>query len=307
MLYILLLIFLDTFQYGILLSKVTPDVAVLVDTLGLNRPDFKPEYDRLFTKNAINARVLIKVSDKNLMHTPAVFQSNYSEIELTRSAYSENCKKIFLDIDTEFLENEPSQNLIGYIKGQTDTCIVFSAHYDHLGSMGEGVYFPGAHDNASGTAMVLDIARHYKSLKVKPHYTLIFILFAGEEIGLIGSFYFTENPLFALSKIKFLINIDIVGSGDKGIQVVNGKEFPNQFNILTSINTNKKYLPQIKIRGSAANSDHYPFFVKGVPSFFIYTLGEYKEYHNIYDRADAVPLSGYEGLFRLLLGFVSEL
>ncbi len=297
----------DTFQYGILLSKVTPDVAVLVDTLGLNRPDFKPEYDRLFTKNAINARVLIKVSDKNLMHTPAVFQSNYSEIELTRSAYSENCKKIFLDIDTEFLENEPSQNLIGYIKGQTDTCIVFSAHYDHLGSMGEGVYFPGAHDNASGTAMVLDIARHYKSLKVKPHYTLIFILFAGEEIGLIGSFYFTENPLFALSKIKFLINIDIVGSGDKGIQVVNGKEFPNQFNILTSINTNKKYLPQIKIRGSAANSDHYPFFVKGVPSFFIYTLGEYKEYHNIYDRADAVPLSGYEGLFRLLLGFVSEL
>ncbi len=294
-------------KFDSLIAQNYKGKAVLIDTSGLRKPSFSDTYTRYFTGNALGASVILKISDKNLMQVPATFSASFTEIEIMRDALPDSFTTLSLDIDSKFLKNENTQNVIGYIKGKSDTCIIFSAHYDHIGMMGNGVYFPGAHDNASGTAMVLDLARHYKFQKKKPNYTLVFMLFSGEEIGLRGSSYYVENPLFPLSKIKFLINLDIVGSGDKGIQVVNGKEFRKQFDILTQLNENQHYLPQIKIRGSAANSDHYPFFVKGVPSFFIYTLGDYKEYHNIYDRADAVPLSGYEGLFKLMVDFVENL
>jgi len=72
------------------------------------------------------------------------------------------------------------------------------------------------------------------------------------------------------------------------------------------INKNNQYLQTVNIRGPAANSDHYPFYEKGVHSIFIYTLGEYSEYHNIYDDAENLPLIEYEDLFRLLLDFVDS-
>jgi len=99
----------------------------------------------------------------------------------------------------------------------------------------------------------------------------------------------------------------MVGSGDKGIQIVNSTVFKKEFALIDNINSEKKYLPQIKKRGAAANSDHYFFYEKGVKSFFIYTLGEYKEYHNINDKAENLPLSEYEDLFRLLTEFVEKI
>ncbi len=276
---------------------------LIIDTIGLNQPNFKTVYDRYFSDNQINAKVVVRVTDKGLLHVPAVSKKKYTEIILRKDAFPKVVSKAVLNIKTKFLKHEKTQNLIGYIEGKTDSFIVFTAHYDHIGMMGNDAYFPGAHDNASGTAMVLDLARYYHAQKEKPNYSTAFILFSGEEIGLKGSLYYVEHPLFPLSKIKFLVNLDIVGSGDEGIKIVNGSVFKSQFQILSDINAEHNYLPAVKSRGAAANSDHYPFYAKSVPSFFIYTLGTYKEYHNIYDRADKVPLSGYEYLFKLLIEF----
>jgi Zn-dependent M28 family amino/carboxypeptidase len=172
--------------------------------------------------------------------------------------------------------------------------------------MGQDVIFPGANDNASGTAMVMDLARHYS--ESNPDYSIAFILFSGEEAGLYGSKFYTENPLFPLKKIKLLINLDMVGTGSGGISFVNGSKFPEFLKIVNQINDEKNYLTKVKSRGESCNSDHCFFYQKGVKAFFIYSMGkEYMHYHNIYDKANALPLTKYEEIFKLLIDTVLKL
>ena len=212
-----------------------------------------------------------------------------------------------VDIENAFIERFPSRNICGIIKGksQPDSLIVFTAHYDHLGGMGKNTYFPGANDNASGVSMILNLARYFQ--QNSPSCSIAFVCFSGEEAGLIGSHYFSEYPLFDLKKVKFLINLDLTGTGDEGITVVNATEFKKEFEILNEANAGNKYLPKIKSRGKAANSDHYYFSQRGVPSFFIYTNGGVKAYHDIYDISATLPLTEYEDLFRLLRDFVNRI
>jgi len=125
-------------------------------------------------------------------------------------------------------------------------------------------------------------------------------LFSGEEAGLMGSKYYASNPLFPLEKIKVLFNTDLVGTGEDGINVAEGTVFKKEFTRLDSINSLKKYLVKINACVPAANSDQSPFYDKGVKALFILTLGNYKEYHNNYDKADGLPLSRFEELFSLL-------
>ncbi|MBK5284656.1 MAG: Zn-dependent exopeptidase M28 [Bacteroidia bacterium] len=218
-------------------------------------------------------------------------------------------KKISFDVTNKIIPEFKTQNLAGYYDGTSaeDSFIVITAHYDHLGMMGDSVYFPGANDNASGTSMMLDFLKYYSSEKNRPKCKVAFVAFAGEEAGLRGSEYFVNNPMIPLNRIKFLINLDLVGTGDEGIMVVNATEHPDKFKVLKKINKEKKYFSNIGQRGKAKNSDHYWFTEKGVKCFFIYTLGGISAYHDIYDRAETVPLTKYENLFRLLRDFVMEL
>ena len=83
--------------------------------------------------------------------------------------------------------------------------------------------------------------------------------------------------------------------------------FPEEFESLVKINSEKKYLSVVSPRGEAAISDHYPFYKKGVKAFYIYTLGGISEYHNIKDRPETLPLTKYNELFKLLTDFVVTL
>ena len=125
-----------------------------------------------------------------------------------------------------------------------------------------------------------------------------------KSLVLLGSKHFVESPLFDLSKIKFLLNFDISGTGDDGIQVVNGSVYRDQFDRLKKINEEQELLSQVKIRGAACNSDHCMFDSKGVPNFFIYTLGGIQAYHDIYDKSETLPLTEFEDYFRLVVAFV---
>jgi hypothetical protein len=104
-----------------------------------------------------------------------------------------------------------------------------------------------------------------------------------------------------------MINLDLVGTGDEGMTVVNAVDLPDQFNLLTKINEQKGYMPKINKRTNAPNSDHYFFATKGVKAIFIYTLGGIKAYHDIYDRAETLPLTKFKELFGLLTDFIEEL
>lgn len=213
-------------------------------------------------------------------------------------------KEITLNIKSEFTEFK-NKNVIGYIPGKnTKKYIFFTAHYDHLGKMGQAI-FPGANDNASGTAMLLSVAKHYA--KNQPNYSLVFCFFSGEEAGLEGSKHFVYYPILNLKKIKMVINIDIMGSAENGITVVNASEHKKQFDKLLKINTEKNYLPEIKRRGPTANSDHYYFTKFGVPAFFIYSMGNVKNYHDIDDTFENTPLNNFDEVQNLFIDFVEKL
>ena len=253
----------------------------------------------------IKPKALILLKDK-LTQSVETYIPEYPTIEILRTAI-ENPKKINFSIENKFIANYQSQNIIGYIKGNQypDSFIVFSAHYDHLGQLGKKNYFPGANDNASGCAMLLSLAKYYA--KHQPKYSVTFIAFGGEELGLLGSKYYVEHPLFSLTKIKFLVNMDIMGTGDEGIKVVSATENKNEFDQLVKINSEKKLLTSVQPRGKASISDHYFFEEAGVKTFFIYTLGGIKAYHDIYDRSETLPLTKFAEVYNLLLNFTDYL
>jgi len=244
---------------------------------------------------------------KKLTYTVATSLNNKLVIELLKDSFMGDLKEINVEFKNKFIRDFESQNIVGYVKGieQPDSFLVFSAHYDHLGAMGKTAYFPGANDNASGVSMLLNLAKYFQ--KNPSRYSVAFLLFSGEEAGLLGSKYYTEHPLFPLQQIKFLTNLDLLGTGNDGIMVVNASMYKSQFEKLVSVNNEKKYVPQIKQRGKAANSDHYWFSEKGVPCFFIYTLGGTTSYHDVYDIEKTLPLTDYSDVGKLLIDFNSSL
>ncbi len=281
---------------------------LLIDTAGVKNKEFKEAYNYIISANAFRAKGIIKVEHKGLTHVPSQKESDFVVVKIAKQALpKQQIDSIEITVENKYYQNYVTNNIAAYIQGKSDTFIVFSAHYDHLGEMGKGIYFPGANDNGSGVAMLLDLLRYYSKHQEKLKYSIAFLFFSGEELGLLGSFYYVENPIFPLEKIKLLLNLDMVGSGDKGITVVNGSVFRDDFDKIVNLNKQKKYLPKVAIRGAAANSDHFPFYKKGVKSFFIYTMGKYKEYHSIHDNARNIPLSKYKGLFRLLTNYIENI
>lgn len=207
-------------------------------------------------------------------------------------------------VEAELKTNYKTGNVLGYFSGKSipDSMIVLTAHYDHLGQLGEGAFIPGANDNASGIAMLLTLAKYFKDNP--PDYSLVFIALSAEELGLLGAQHFVENPSIDLKKIKFLVNFDLAGTGDEGIKVVNGSVFQKEFDRLSMINSEKKYLPAVKRRGEACISDHCMFYMKGIPSFYIYTLGGINAYHDINDKYETLPFTEFVDYSKLMVEFI---
>ena len=212
-------------------------------------------------------------------------------------------------VDADLQHNYQTQNLAAIIRGhaQPDSFLVVSAHYDHLGMMGRKAYFPGANDNASGVAMLLELAAYYARPENRPAYSVVFLLFGAEEAGLVGSRYFVAHPLVPLPRIKFLVNLDLLGTGEEGATVVNGKVYEPAYQRLTALNDVHHYLPRLTARGRAANSDHFPFSEAGVPAFFLYTRGGSQAYHDVHDQPAALSLAGFAGAFGLVRDFLDTL
>ena len=283
-----------------------PDKFVLVDKRGIEDKDQLKFFESMIY-NPIKAKGIIVVTDEKLTHGMSREAFGHAALIVKRSSLPKEIKKIKIQLESRHFDSYITRNVIGMIKGSTvpDSFLVFTAHYDHLGRMGTNTYFPGANDNASGTAMILDLVRYYRDHP--PKYSVAFMFFSAEEVGILGSKYYTENPLFPVNKIKFLLNLDLMGNGDEGITVVNGSVHKREFDLLSKINTDKDYVMKVKSRGKAANSDHYFFSEQGVPAFFIYTLGKHKAYHDIEDTAENLPLVEYVDLVKLIVDFAQEL
>lgn len=253
------------------------------------------------------AKGVVIIEDKKLTWSVARKKYKHPVIRILKHAIKDDAKSITVKIDEKFCKKHKTQNVIGMIKGtaKPDSFIVFTGHYDHLGRMGKATYFPGANDNASGISMLLNLAKYYSKNPQK--YSILFIAFAGEEAGLIGSEYFVKQPLIPLKQIKFLLNMDLLGTGDDGLMVVNGDVHKELFSKMENINQEKQYVKSLQKRGKARNSDHYWFSENEVPCFFIYTLGGITAYHDVFDKAETLPLTDYNDVFILIKDFITAL
>ena len=212
-----------------------------------------------------------------------------------------------LNVDNQFLEDYGLFNVIAKVEGaRHDSCYVFTAHYDHLGNLGPRVFYPGANDNASGTATILTLAEHYA--RNRPQFDMYFLAFSGEDANLRGSTYYVEHPVVPLEQIKFLFNIDMIGDDNPAIYCELSDAGMKQFSKFEEVNASQHLFTKIDRGELAANSDHYPFAERGVPCIFLENQegSAFPHYHTPADNFKTVKFDSYEPVFRLVTGFIEN-
>jgi aminopeptidase YwaD len=219
-----------------------------------------------------------------------------------------NTNTIELKIQVEWQnKNRNTSNAIGYINNKANSTVILGAHYDHLGygednnSMYRGkekLIHNGADDNASGTAALIELARILKKNGSKK-FNYVFIAFSGEELGLFGSKFYVENPLWPLTNVNYMINMDMVGRLNDSTQTLTVGGYgtsPTWGNIITK---NMAGL-NIKIDSSGTGpSDHASFYRKDIPVLFFFT-GLHTDYHKPEDDADKINFDGEVKIIRLI-------
>ena len=284
------------------------DIFVYIDASSFKSSDegehrrFDGQMRDLQRRNPFNSRGVIVGMENMSTYSPANtdYEHGYAYIEVLSSQMPKKVKKIDCSFFTRFHPNYPTQNVYGYVKGEVDTMIVYTAHYDHLGTMGDSVVFYGAHDNASGVAAVLDLAR--MAVADKPHYTQVFCFFSGEEAGLRGSKYGAEHPVFDFSKVRLLMNLDMLCGGSEGLMVFNAEGEGSKvfFERLKGLNNVLELVPELRPRENRPNSDHW-WFSKHVPALFFLTMGQrYGGYHDPYDTCERCGLENYLSIMTLI-------
>lgn len=196
-----------------------------------------------------------------------------------------------------------TNNIIGVIPGTDpelqNEFIVIGAHMDHLGKSGTTIYY-GADDNASGTVVLMSIAKSlaaFKSLKR----SLLFISFSGEELGLLGSKYYVQNPTRPLNKAVFMFNMDMVGRGQGKVQII---ELTPNSQPATLLKKRDDELTDITVVEGASvgdRSDHAPFRNAGIPVGIFHT-GLHDDYHKPTDtlnKIDMVTMTSIANLAQL--------
>ena len=219
----------------------------------------------------------------------------------------ENVKRVKLNVENEFLNDYELFNVIAKVEGRRhDSCYVFTAHYDHLGNLGRKVYYPGANDNASGTAAIVTLAEHYA--RNRPEFDMYFVAFSGEDANLRGSTYFAGHPVVPLSQIKYLFNIDMIGDDNPVLYCEVSDAGMPQYPGFEKVNREQHLFKALNRGALAANSDHYPFAVRGVPCIFLENEegSAFQHYHTPADNSKTVRWEIYDPLFKLVTGFIEN-
>ena len=190
--------------------------------------------------------------------------------------------------------------------------VILGAHYDHLGYGGENSTAPGekaihhgADDNASGTAMLVEVARRLAAIGPLPR-TVLFIAFSGEERGLLGSGHYAANAVVPLSDTVAMVNLDMVGRLVDDKVIVHGTGTGTGLEALVDGLVAEHGLSVAKEPGGFGPSDHASFYAKKVPVLHVFT-GSHGDYHRPSDTADKINLAGMEKLTSLVTAIVRDL
>lgn len=247
---------------------------------------------------------VVKVVRGKLTWSVAQDARPYPLVEVLDGMVSDSSSVLDLHVRNRMLARDQARNVMGMVKGKGKGWIIIGAHYDHLGRMGPDALFPGANDNASGVAMMLELAAWFSTHK--PKHNLLFVAFAGEEAGLVGSEWFAVDRPIDLSKVKLMLNLDILGTGDDGVMAVNATAQQAHYDRLVAVNKKGGYVKEIRARGPACNSDHCPLVKRGVPALFLYTLGGAAHYHDVHDTSASLTMKEFASIHALLRAFIAQ-
>ena len=205
-------------------------------------------------------------------------------------------------------------NVLGYLPGKSKEYIVIGAHYDHIGyghqsSMAPsqaGQVHPGADDNASGTAALIELARTFSQRRTELDRGILFIAFAGEELGLLGSARWVKEPTLPLSNAVAMLNMDMVGRLNGSKLYIGGVGSGTSFEGLLKNAAAKYEFTVDQSFRATSSSDHASFLAKGVPSLFFFS-GLHKDYHKPSDTWDKVNTAGSAKIIGLVADVTKSL
>jgi len=218
--------------------------------------------------------------------------------------------------EVEYKKNEEGKitgrNVLGYINNNAESTVIIGAHYDHLGWGGQGSLFRdsikaihnGADDNASGVALMLDLAQKIKKSENKSN-NYLFMAFSGEEMGLLGSNYFVKNPTIDTKSVSYMINMDMVGrlKQDTTLAIYGVGTTPVFKDIL---NTHNKDFKLVMKESGVGPSDHTSFYLADIPVLHFFT-GQHDDYHRPSDDHDKINYEGMNKLSDYIFSVITDL
>jgi hypothetical protein len=247
-----------------------------------------------------------RFKDVNLL--PKGFNDSYFQNFSFRPSKDPHKEVEFTGLKTD--STSTGMNVIGYIDNKAETTVVIGAHYDHLGMGGEGSLYRegeaihnGADDNASGVAVMLDLALKLRDTNKNSNY--LFIAFSGEEMGLLGSNYFVKNPTIDTKQVSYMINMDMVGRlNSENTVAVHGVGTSPIFK--QTLFANNKDLNIAEHESGIGPSDHTSFYLADIPVLHFFT-GQHSDYHKPSDDAEKLNYEGMQKISDYIYAIISDL
>ena len=266
----------------------------------------------LIVYNSGDKETDLKFEGKSKLDTieiPVIFITK----EAAKKYLSDNTTDHKIDLNVEIGDKKRSgTNVIGYLDNGAANTIILGAHFDHLGYgedhnslwTGKPEIHNGADDNASGTATVLELSKLLKKSKLTNN-NYLFIFFSGEELGLFGSKYFTEHPTIDLSKVNYMINLDMVGRLNVETKTITIGGFGTSPSWRSLLPEKTKAL-SVKFDSSGIGpSDHTSFYLKEIPVLFFFT-GTHTDYHKPGDDVEKINLLGQYRILQYIMDLLSK-
>jgi len=266
----------------------------------------KKKATALLVYNSSTVNDNLKFDGKEKME-PLAIPVVYVQKDVAKKYFGDESATVEIKLKTVFSDKKRTgHNVAGFIDNGAPTTVIIGAHFDHLGfgednnSLYRGAekqIHNGADDNASGTAALIELGKLLKNSKLKKNNYLL-IAFSGEEMGLLGSKYYTEHASVELSKTNYMINLDMVGrlsDSSKTLTIGGYGTSPSWSALLTAAGTEQNFINKYDSSGMGP-SDHTSFYLKDIPVLFFFT-GGHSDYHRPTDDADKL---NYTGEYRII-------
>jgi hypothetical protein len=220
-------------------------------------------------------------------------------------------KRLQFEVRVSGTATATGHNVLGMIPGTDPTLgaevVIIGAHHDQLGRDADGRLYPGADDNGSGTAVVIEMARAARVAGWQPRRTVLFATFGGEEMGLLGSRYLASHLPFDSTRVVAMVNLDMAGQGDGGLGVAGGPRLGEPYFAWRAGLDSSRAAGLEEHRLSGEHSDYAPFAAHGIPALGCWSRGDHSRYHDIEDLPRYVRPEVLESVGRSLASLLATI